>query len=260
MPASSGPSFPPSHPHCEITNKTQKDWWDKWKPFAEIGGVFLLAIYTGFTILMYCANKKAADAAKSAANAATCAAKAAQEQTMLMKQQLVGTQAAVVRVADYPSIYPLGKLFRVDLAFVNSGHVLAKNIQMSVKVTMQEVKTGKMIEVLTNCTSQLEVLAPGDKPQKISQPCDFPVIGQKWANITTLKDTIAVDGTFSYWNGFEESGSQVICLRYVPRGVKTAFGANEGDGRFFSCTDYPGAIAYLKARIAGVEHPERLEQ
>ena len=40
-------------------------------PFVEIAGVVLLGIYTWYTIKMYCANKEAADAAKSAADSAS---------------------------------------------------------------------------------------------------------------------------------------------------------------------------------------------
>lgn len=36
------------HGHYEITCKTQKNWWDKIKPFAELGGLGLLAAYTVF--------------------------------------------------------------------------------------------------------------------------------------------------------------------------------------------------------------------
>jgi hypothetical protein len=60
------PQLPPTHPHYEITCKPEKDWWEKFKPFVELGGLILLAVYTGYTIKMYCANKQAADAAKSA--------------------------------------------------------------------------------------------------------------------------------------------------------------------------------------------------
>jgi hypothetical protein len=56
--------------HCEITCKTEKDWWDKTKPFIESAGAILLLIYTIYTIKMYCANKQAADAAASAARTA----------------------------------------------------------------------------------------------------------------------------------------------------------------------------------------------
>jgi hypothetical protein len=69
-PAPAHSQLPPTHATCQITCKTEKDWWDKIKPFLEMAGVVLLAIYTGYTIKMYCANKKAADAAKSAAETA----------------------------------------------------------------------------------------------------------------------------------------------------------------------------------------------
>jgi len=61
----------PPKAHCQITCKTEKDWWDKAKPFVELAGVVLLAIYTGYTIKMYCANKEAADAARRSADTAS---------------------------------------------------------------------------------------------------------------------------------------------------------------------------------------------
>jgi len=67
------PPLPPAQYHCEITCKTEKHWWDRWKPFVEIFGVVLLAVYTGYTIEMYYANRDAAEAAKSAANTAATA-------------------------------------------------------------------------------------------------------------------------------------------------------------------------------------------
>jgi hypothetical protein len=45
-------------------------WWDRVKPYVEILGVCLLAVYTFFTIKMYYVNKEAADAATSAATTA----------------------------------------------------------------------------------------------------------------------------------------------------------------------------------------------
>src|SRR5450631_831484 len=60
----------PTHPHYQITYKTENNWWDKTKPFLEIAAAILLAIYTGYTIKMYYANKQAAEAAKSAADSA----------------------------------------------------------------------------------------------------------------------------------------------------------------------------------------------
>jgi hypothetical protein len=64
-------SLPPAQYHCEITCKQEKHWWDKWKPYVELFGVLLLAVYTGYTIKMYYANKDAANAATSAATTAS---------------------------------------------------------------------------------------------------------------------------------------------------------------------------------------------
>lgn len=49
-----------------MMDKPEKHWWDKVKPFVEIVGIVLLAIYTDYTIKMYGANRDAADAAQRA--------------------------------------------------------------------------------------------------------------------------------------------------------------------------------------------------
>ena len=54
----------------QITCKIERDFWDNLKNGAEIIGLLLLAVYTCYTIKMYRANKRAADAAKSAAETA----------------------------------------------------------------------------------------------------------------------------------------------------------------------------------------------
>ncbi|MFZ3262825.1 MAG: hypothetical protein WA172_02395 [Terriglobales bacterium] len=64
------PATPPTKPHYEITCKTEKTFWDKFKDGAEIIGICLLAVYTWYSVKMYCANRDAADAATSAANTA----------------------------------------------------------------------------------------------------------------------------------------------------------------------------------------------
>lgn len=67
---STTPQPEPAKSEQHSTTAPQKEWWDKAKPWVELIGVVLLAIYTGFTIAMYFANNKSADAAKRAANAA----------------------------------------------------------------------------------------------------------------------------------------------------------------------------------------------
>jgi hypothetical protein len=75
------PATPPAVTQYTITCRPKKDLLDKIKFGFEIGGIVLLSVYTTYTIKMYSANKKAADAA-------TDAAKAASDQVELMAAQL----------------------------------------------------------------------------------------------------------------------------------------------------------------------------
>ena len=71
------PERQPAKYHCEITCKTEKNWWSKTKPYVEIAGVLLLAVYTAYTIKIFCATKRATEATGIAATAAKNAADAA---------------------------------------------------------------------------------------------------------------------------------------------------------------------------------------
>jgi hypothetical protein len=93
----STPQDQPAQYHCEIACKTEKDRWDKTKPYVEGAGVVLLAIYTFYTIKMYSANRQAADAATSAAITASSsleefkktAVEAANNEHLRLRAQLV---------------------------------------------------------------------------------------------------------------------------------------------------------------------------
>jgi len=68
--ASVSEQFDKGRAHYEVTWKTEKHWWhDKVKPNVEIAGILLLGVYIAYTIKMYSANQKAADAAASSADA-----------------------------------------------------------------------------------------------------------------------------------------------------------------------------------------------
>ena len=113
------PTSPPPKTHCEITCKTENNLWDHIKTGAEILGVILLAVYTGYTIKMYCANKEAADAAQSAAKAATNSVTLQQSSSQI-------DQRAWVSVSDV-SFVPQVDSFEVNIVFVNTGKTPAKD-------------------------------------------------------------------------------------------------------------------------------------
>ncbi len=90
------PSFPPAETHCQVTCKTEKNWWDKLKPFVEILGIALLAAYTTYTVKMYRVNKTAADAAQQSANAAADSVRATREATHADQRAWVGLASPVL--------------------------------------------------------------------------------------------------------------------------------------------------------------------
>jgi hypothetical protein len=72
-PIVSVPAEQPCPKHPEITCNTKRDWIDKTTLGLEGFGLFVLIVYTIFAGLMWCANKRAADAAESAARTAALA-------------------------------------------------------------------------------------------------------------------------------------------------------------------------------------------
>jgi hypothetical protein len=56
--------LPPSHAYGHVACKQEKNWWDKAKPFVEIAGIALLALYTGYTIKLESVAQKTYDASE----------------------------------------------------------------------------------------------------------------------------------------------------------------------------------------------------
>lgn len=107
----------------------EKDWWEKYKRYVEISGVVLLAIYTGFTIKMYYANR-------DAANAATIAAKTAKDTLDSSNQSFRQEQRAYVATTQAlmatPAICQVPGQTRVcvDVHAANSGRTPAVGLRL----------------------------------------------------------------------------------------------------------------------------------
>ena len=147
---------PPSPCHYEITCKPEKYWWDKIKPYAEIVGIVLLAVYTAYTIKMYCANKKAADAAYSAADTASKTLRASNRATWL-------DQRAWVEIATGdPEDVHLGEPIAFKIQINNTGKTPARNFD------------GHLVAEIINKGSSPKVGKHGHAAAHISIPLVVP--------------------------------------------------------------------------------------
>lgn len=104
-------------------------WWDRIKPYVEIVGIVLLAVYTFFTVRMYYANKKAADAA---ASAASTAARALQSSTKSFHEEQRAYVAPTYAAMSNPPKcqFPGPTRICVDVHVANSGRTPAIGIRI----------------------------------------------------------------------------------------------------------------------------------
>jgi hypothetical protein len=114
-------------PEPEIKQTTpalNQHWWDRAKPYVEILGVALLAVYTAFTIRMYYANRDAANAATSAATTAKATLDSSNVSFKAEERAYVGTTLGEM---SNPPICADAKGLRVcaNVHVVNSGRTPA---------------------------------------------------------------------------------------------------------------------------------------
>jgi hypothetical protein len=243
--------IPPAPHSYQITCKTEKDWRDKAKFWAELVGLAFLILYTLFTAAIYCANQRAAEAAQNTLGEI-------QKQTKLIRQQLVGTLGAVVSISDPVSPSALGNNINISFGFRNYGHVNANKFRFAVKIQVLSLADQKLIGKQWSCDHEFAVITPTS--EHTPTPSEHVFIQCFIAGLTNedlkaireLNRTIAIDGTYTYENGFDEIKEESICLRYVPQ-VQTNRGL-EGGNTFDTCDVFPKERDYLLNGMAAKKH------
>lgn len=162
-------------------------------------------------------------------------------QGTLMHQQLVGTEAAIVNVLEFPNIEsPNTGNFGFNIALKNDGHVTAGNVHLALTAQIMNLPSMESVGELWKCDPP-DFLLAGNTPKNIQ--CFLNGLNtDTWQPIKDFKQTIAVDGAFSYDNGFGETIHRAICLRYIPT-IKTNFG-DEAFNRFEACERIPALMEY----------------
>jgi hypothetical protein len=164
------------------------------------------------------------------------------KQTTMIRQQLVGTQAATV-VLNGPvgagPLVTLGSKVNISIGLKNDGHVIAKDVTVNL--------VAKLIDLASNkpagnrqwpCSYAIDTLPPPTPtlPAVYRQCFVTGLTKQDLAMIDALTRTIEIEGSFTYDNGFEEKRTENFCLRYSAQ-VKTLRGL-EGSHNFETCETF----------------------
>lgn len=162
-----------------------------------------------------------------------------QQQTTLMRQQLIGSQAAVVSLNGNGTLsttpMPLVDTNAIiSIGLKNDGHVIANAISMKLKVQVLSLANNKLIGPQWPCDFAIPVLAPGPAAYRACHVSGLS--SEDLRLISELKRTIAIDGNYSYENGFGEIKTEPMCFRYSPQ-VKTPKHGTEEAG-VFNCEGF----------------------
>jgi hypothetical protein len=200
LPCVSSP--PPAKACYEGTQKEEKDWWDKTKPFVEIGGVVLLFVYTIYTIKMYRANKESADAAKQAADVA-------ENSFRITKRHTEDADEAIAQMRGEPE--PGGNIETITVS--NIGKVSAHNFSAHIEISRNRLPSNERI-------SQLGLLDISQEEIRINTPITRRVvltdIGKAdWERIGQIREAIVVKATMQYENGFDEIRHPTYCQEFL---------------------------------------------
>jgi hypothetical protein len=134
--------IPPPLSDQQRTEKKKKDRRETVKFCVEIFGAVILFGYFSFTILIWWANKKSADAAKSAADTASATLKSSQKSSAL-------DQRAWIAPKIVNQIFGEMKPLLVVTNFENTG-----------KTPAIEVKTCQVAEIVENTRANIDISCP----------------------------------------------------------------------------------------------------
>jgi hypothetical protein len=165
-------------------------------------------------IYQWRANREAADAALSAAKTAGSTLAEVQGQTALMRQQLVGTQAASIAITEVVIDPTLDTL---NVSLQNDGVVDARHVNLTYHIQKESLPGEVFIGKPTDVNVQ-DFILKGKGSFRRTTPFYWkqPIFANKvgWPG----KETWVVSGHFTYENGFgEKMPAQRFCFFYLPR-------------------------------------------
>ncbi len=184
-----------------------------------------LVIYTRYTIKIYSGN---------------------QAQTKLIRQQLVGTQAAAL---DYltPTWQTEGEEGIISATLINHGLISAQDVNFDVTVTRERLSDFKPLESPIPFHKGPETIKAGDratverhlpwKLEVIYSPKGPAYPLTDWPETWPGDETVEISGVFTYNNGFDDIITKRFCFRWLPMFSYSVGNRSQGIGGMPSCDD-----------------------
>jgi hypothetical protein len=161
------------------------------------------------------------------------------QQTTLMRQQLVGSQAAVLYFSA--GLNALGEL---QFGLSNGGHVTATDIYLRLEVAREKVSTGTRVGKPIIFEPNVPPIKGGDGfghtwllpwGQQLSQLRQT----REWPKNWPGSEIVTVRAKFSYQNGFGDLVQEEVCKKWLPQyTIKTKTGFSSSGGSLqYDCKD-----------------------
>jgi hypothetical protein len=213
----------------------------------QVGGFIVLCAYATFTLIIMLASLRAANAAK--------------EQTELLRQQLIGSQATILELR-FDIQNDMANIPSLRAVVGGTGHVTAKSLHASFDVSF---KKGHSLEN-DGPTQHYEIDLPQFTPSQIGNPGTGNYVIKSigidgltphvWQALqhSTVDKTIMVKGKFRYDNGFGQIMTNDFCYLWLARPTLPMLGSS--DAEWIDCAIYPAKVQGW-AELEKREHAEQ---
>jgi len=207
----------------KIYQRTKNEAWTK--PIETLGVIVVFA-YTVFAGYQSCQLKRSTDAAR--------------KQTTLMRQQLIGSQAAILTLGlDFKGNGELTANFN------NSGHVTAADVHIRIEGAKQKIASSERIgDPITLEYSKPFIKAQdGDSktwltPWRPHELTDKPEWPKGWPG----QETFSFSGVLTYQNGFGDEIGEPFCWKWIPKMTITTKRQSSGGGGLIFCKDFDTGV------------------
>jgi hypothetical protein len=167
-----------------------------------------------------------------------------QQQTTLMRKQLVGTQAAIIPLAlGYSE--STGAL---SVPMVNDGHVTATDIHLTIDASQRRIKDDTSIGEPLHFEIPIQPIPSGKGPT-LTWTMPWPLTeyersqGGRWVPDWPGKRTFVFRASLAYQDGFDNEIHRDICKQWLPGfSIDHGGGRRDSGGGIYDCTEIKSII------------------